>query len=232
MRLRYYVSHRLIKNSGDGNKDGWRLPAVELETKVGIVIAKNVTASDFIRGIAPNASAAEIADAKDKTNKIGTGNTPSSWLQLVDRIDLKPGEMSIVLDPTQIASLMNGDPAELVQETLTIITPFQLRKRGVETKLIFADTPGQRDEALINNIARAHHWFEQIKAGETFSQIAEADQTSKRRIQQMIDLAFLAPDIVRDVLNGTQPLGFTSDWCLRHTIPTSWAEQRALIATL
>ncbi len=48
----------------------------------------------------------------------------------------------------------------------------------------------------------------------------------------MIELAFLAPDIIRDVLEGTQSLGFTSDWCLRHIIPTGWDEQRALIAAL
>jgi site-specific DNA recombinase len=42
----------------------------------------------------------------------------------------------------------------------------------------------------------------------------------------MIDLAFLAPDIVRDVLDGNQPIGFTSDWCLRHALPSDWDEQR------
>lgn len=71
-----------------------------------------------------------------------------------------------------------------------------------------------------------------VRLGETFSDIAATETTSKRRIQQMIDLAFLAPDIVRDALEGKQPLGFTSDWCLRHEIPSVWCEQRKLIATL
>ena len=46
----------------------------------------------------------------------------------------------------------------------------------------------------------------------------------------MIDLAFLAPDLIRDALDGKQPLGFTSDWCLRHNIPSAWSEQRALLS--
>lgn len=54
----------------------------------------------------------------------------------------------------------------------------------------------------------------------------------KRRVQQMIGLAFQSPDIVRDAFEGKQPLGFTSDWLLRHDIPSAWDEQRALIATL
>ena len=48
----------------------------------------------------------------------------------------------------------------------------------------------------------------------------------------MIDLAFLAPDIVSDVLDGKQPIGFTSEWCLRHELPSDWTEQRAIIAAL
>ena len=48
----------------------------------------------------------------------------------------------------------------------------------------------------------------------------------------MIDLAFLAPDIVRDVLEGSNPIGLTSDWLLRHDPPGRWTEQRALVATL
>lgn len=41
-----------------------------------------------------------------------------------------------------------------------------------------------------------------MKTGKTFAQVADAEKTSKSRVQQMIDLAFLAPDIVRDALDG------------------------------
>ena len=225
-RLRYYVSHRLIKNSGAKNKDGWRLPALELEMKVAHVIAKHLRAPSFI----PDATATEIADAKAKID--GIGDKPTSWLELIKRIDLKVGELSICLDQKKTATFFERDSDDQIKDPLTFKAPFQIRKRGVETKLIFADAPGARDETLIKNIAKANHWFEQIKSGKTFSQIAANDQVSKRRIQQMIELAFLAPDIIRDVLEGTQPIGFTSDWYLRHAIPVSWTEQRALIATL
>jgi len=48
----------------------------------------------------------------------------------------------------------------------------------------------------------------------------------------MIGLAFLAPDIVADALEGKQPIGFTSDWCMRHDLPSDWSEQRAILAAL
>lgn len=48
----------------------------------------------------------------------------------------------------------------------------------------------------------------------------------------MISSAFLAPDLLRQVMEGKQPLGLTSDWAMRCRIPSDWTEQRALFATL
>ena len=53
-----------------------------------------------------------------------------------------------------------------------------------------------------------------------------------RRVQQMIGLAFLALDIVRDALEGRQPAGCTSDWVKTHDLPADWAQQRLLLASL
>ena len=129
----------------------------------------------------------------------------TSWLELIERIDLKVDELIICLDQKKIATFFERGSDERLQGLLSIQAPFQIRKRGVETKLIFANAPSQRDETLIKNIAK---------------------------VQQMIDLAFLAPDIIRDVMDGTQRFGFTSDWCKHHSLPVSWTEQRTLIATL
>ncbi len=153
-------------------------------------------------------------------------------LTLIARVDVRPGVIRISLDPDLIAIAVGIGRDDLFEEALQHSFPFQLRKRGVETRLILADSPTGVDEKLVLNIARAHHWFGQIKAGKTFTEIAEAEARSKRRVQQMIDLAFLAPDIIRDVLDGRQPLGFTSDRCLRHSLPFDWAEQRKVLATL
>lgn len=48
----------------------------------------------------------------------------------------------------------------------------------------------------------------------------------------MIGLAFLAPDIARNVLDGKQPVGFTSDWCKSLEPRSDLSDQRALLATL
>ena len=120
----------------------------------------------------------------------------------------------------------------MLHDALIITAPFQLRKRGVETKLIFADDQAHRDEVLIRNIAKAHHWYQQIKSGKTLSEIARASGTSNHRIQQLIELAFLAPNIVNDILAGKQPTGFTSHWFVKHGLPIDWQEQCGQLANL
>ena len=91
---------------------------------------------------------------------------------------------------------------------------------------------GERDDTLLKNIALGHRFFELIRSGKTYTEIAEAEATSKRRIQQLLELAFLAPDIVRDVWEGEQPVGLTSQWLKTHSFTSIWSEQRDLFKAL
>ena len=52
------------------------------------------------------------------------------------------------------------------------------------------------------------------------------------RVRKAIRYAFLAPDIVRAIVEGRQPVGLTSSYLLHHPLPDDWEKQRALIATL
>ncbi len=232
VRLRYYVSHRLIRKSGKANVDGWRLPAQDLEVKVAHLMGQRLGDMTFIGTLVPNRSAEDIKHHHSILQKLCADKDISYMLDLVARIDLSPGELTVTIDPVQLAAVIKAGTDEIDQEVQTMIAPFQLRKRGVETKLVLGDASGGADETLIRNIAKAHLWFEQIKSGRTLSEIAKSEGTTNGRIYQLIDLAFLAPDIIRDVLDGKQPLGLTSDWCVRHTLPGNWQDQRALIATL
>jgi hypothetical protein len=159
VRLRYYVSHRLIKNSGEANKNGWRLPAEELEQKVAYVVRRHISKPSFIGSIAPNATVETVHAATAKLQPITTSKDIKPLLDLAEHVELQQGELRVVLAQKKVAGLASTDAEELMLDMLTITTPFQLRKRGVETKLIFADAPKERDEILVKNIANAHHWY-------------------------------------------------------------------------
>ncbi|SEV91542.1 hypothetical protein SAMN04488515_0210 [Cognatiyoonia koreensis] len=231
-RLRYYVSHRLIVKSGEKNLDGWRLPAPELEAQVAALIRMTLATPAAAPRLMDGALSDYIGNAQASLSKWLGAATQADLLRIAKWITIEPGQLTVQIDQNQLADILDAGADTLNECELKISSVFQIRKRGVETKLIFADMPTGQDDVLICNIAKAHSWFEQMKTGKTFAQIADAEKTSKRRVQQMIDLAFLAPDIVREVLEGKQPTGFTSDWCKQHRLPSDWNDQRALLQSL
>ncbi|MEY8120363.1 recombinase family protein [Falsihalocynthiibacter sp. BN13B15] len=228
-RHRYYVSHRLVKRAGEKDLSGWRLPALQLEQQITKTIQEHlVTAAtpEMVDGL----TSEEIVRIRAQVELAGLKQ--KKLFALIRRIDIAAGSMQIRLDTDAMIAVLQIEPDRLIPEALTITQPFRIRKRGVETKLIIGDNPAELDDALIRNIAKAHHWFAMIKSGKTFDEIAATEATSKRRIQQVIEWALLAPDIVRMIVEGRQPIGLTSNWLLRHALPTDWNAQRQLIATL
>lgn len=237
-RLRYYVSHRLIRSTGPKDPSGWRLPGPELETLVSKLAAKHLRTPAFRVNIVADASTDNLASIDERlaevTNKDQDGcfETRTALLTMVGRVDITQGRIKIQLLSDQIAEVLNVEPARISEETLCITSEFQHRKRGVETKLILADAASVRDETLFRNIALAHRYFDMIRAGKTYSEIAEAEGASKRRVQQLVELAFLAPDVIRDAFEGRQPIGMTSEWLARHSFPPIWQQQRDMFRAL
>jgi hypothetical protein len=231
-RLSYYVSHRLIAKSGEEHQAGWRLPAPKLEAQLARLISNTHSDPAAASRLVPDASANMMERICAKLDSWLKEVRQPEILKLADRIMLKPGSLQIRLDGEKISATLAIKTDAISEDALTIKSAFQMRKRGVETKLVLADVKTGQDETLIRNIAKAYHWFRQLTSGNTFDEIAVSEGTSKRRVQQMMDLAFLAPDIVREVLDGKQPTGFTSDWCKRHNLPMDWNAQRQLIASL
>ncbi len=126
-----------------------------------------------------------------------------------------------------------GTPKDRIDpQARTITTSFQLKRRGVEAKIILGAATVQLDPILAQNLAVARKWYAAIKAGSSFGDLAKQEGTSVNRIRQIIGLAFLAPDIMEAIAAGSQPLGLTSEWIKRRSLPLTWQDQRALIADL
>ena len=64
----------------------------------------------------------------------------------------------------------------------------------------------------------------------TVVEIAKAEALDDGEISRVLPLAFLAPDIVEAILDGTQPFNLTAR-NLKHLkpLPTSWTKQRQIL---
>jgi site-specific DNA recombinase len=238
-RYRYYVSNRMIV--GDGNMDrsraasGWRLPSKSLEQQVASAILthlRNRLPADLL--IDPSVD--EIGRIRDLLDDAVVGNVTRSQeavLACIQRATITPGKIEIALDRETVAAWLSVSSDAMNSDALSFSIPFQFRKRGVETKLIIGNGHSRAvDEVLIRNIAKAHQYYDAINQGQTFEEIAASENLSKRRILQVIDLTFLAPDIVKSIMQGDQPIGLTAKWLGQNPLPSDWQAQRRIVAAL
>jgi len=238
-RYRYYVSNRLLNNAGESDSKrktgGWRLPAKLLEDQIAnatLSHLRNRLPVDLL--ITPAADAiSKIGSNLDLLDALSRTKGPSRILNCLEQGTIRPGAVEIGLNLEAIADAFEISEDELNPEAVMFTLPFQFRKRGVEIKLtIGTDRSKPIDSTLIRSIAKAHQYYDAIKNGQTFEQIAASENLSKRRIMQVIDLAFLAPDIVKLIFQGDQPLGLTAKWLGINPLPSDWQAQRRIVAAL
>lgn len=228
-RLRYYISHRLVKDRSRKHPDAWRLPAEQLEGLIADLIRMHLQRHDIATRLVRDLAASEVAA---KTAGLHAFQKTRPLLSLVERADLKPGTLTIRLSQDGIAQTLESDADRINTEELSLKAPFRMRRRGVELKLYLGEAPPEVDKTLVQNIVKAQRWLAIIIDGETFSEIAQAEGASKRRVQDVVDLALLAPDILDAIAIGEHPAGLTSDYLIKSGVPASWSDQRDQFAKL
>jgi site-specific DNA recombinase len=235
-RLRYYISRRLVVGQAKDHPDAWRLPAIQLEKGLASELFTYLSDPITLARLAPGVTAADMTRVQSRLQTAIKGlqsDVPLPRLAAILRkAQINRGCISLEIDPNWLTSAADIGAADLNQAALNITCPFQLRRRGVETKIVLGAVPAERDETLIANIRKAQGWYAQIVSGKRFSDLATAEGVERSRIQHMIGLAFLAPDILDQVTAGTQPTSFTSEWAKRNALPADWNDQRRLIAAL
>jgi hypothetical protein len=235
-RHRYYVSRRLIAESGGADVSGWRLPAAALEGAVAKLIADALEAPTAALGLttgAPPETLRKLPSAAKSLAAALSGPHRGPILKaLVDSGRIEPGRLSVTIDPTAIAERLDVPHEQLNRDALSLVGAFTLRRRGVEAKLVLGDTTPGVDRTLLKAVALGWVWFEEIKAGATMQAIANREGITQRRVAHLVDLAFLAPDIVQAIVDGRQPPTLTADGLIKSRHRMLWPDQRAWISAI
>ena len=236
-RYRYYVSRSLIKGCAGQATNGWRVPAAELER---IVATATKTILDDRQLIIAAIEQAAI-DSRQTASLLETAAALSAQLSaeaeassavaaLVDRVELRPDGIRLALKlPASTDCAATDRPALTIMREI----PMQIRRRGVERKLVIGDDRSASpkvDEALLKAVARAHCWFADLLARRATSmvELARRDGVAKQYVSRLLRLAFLAPEIVERIVDGCQPPELTAQSLLtsRVALPLDWAAQK------
>ena len=127
----------------------------------------------------------------------------------------------------------NRDTGASETNTLMIELSTELRRRGIESKLILRSggTPDP-DHSLIELVASAHRWLDLLASGSAGSirEIAQVEGIDEADVSRFLPRGFLAPDIVEAIVTGTQSVELTLEQ-LRRACPLSyhWTIQRAVL---
>jgi DNA invertase Pin-like site-specific DNA recombinase len=245
-RYRFYISHRLMQ---DKRKDlgAWRLPAAELEALVINGLTQRL--SDHTQLIeltllhTADATTLEqaLATAKrlqDQTEHHTNEDIRTLIRMAIRRIDIRPGQMTITICPASLSAVLLNQLEPIASNSssnqVTLTMPFQLRRRGVEAKLIVGNEIANPtiDLKLVETIRNAHRWRDLLTSGNASSidAIAELYNIPASEISRILPLAFLAPNIIKAILTGNQPIDLTAERLKRiGKLPACWNEQRRVL---
>ena len=99
---------------------------------------------------------------KSLAQRFSDQNLMNYWSELIAKVSIAPAQLSIELGITAFADYLEIPSERILSDALSISAKFQLRRKGVETKIILGNTPPEVDQTLIRNIANA------IKSSKTF----------------------------------------------------------------
>ncbi len=85
---------------------------------------------------------------------------------------------------------------------------------------------------FLAELARAFYWRGLLDTGAVKSgvDIAIKEGLTHPVVNASLRLTLLAPDIIDQLMRGTQPRRMNLKWFLRHHFPADWQAQRELIA--
>lgn len=249
-RYRYYVSSP--PSRGEDARDAMRIPADEIE---GVVVC---AIGSFLRDgrrvveqlecwrVSAAGVKARIDGAADLGNQL-TGASPCETrtivLKLIDRVKVARSSVRIhfragVLEPVgargkgpEAIPPRDSDPSSGIVLEIEVA----LGRRGSKMRLVLADDDQLStapDPKLVESVAQAHCWFEELRDGKLRSvrELAKREGMDRSDVGRTIRLAFLAPDIVEAIVAGQQPADLTMTRLKRiGHLPLSWSEQRKLL---
>jgi hypothetical protein len=242
-RYRYYVSRRLTIGPAHRVSDGWRLPAPELERTVAAAAQQVLNDEPAIATAAEDAGApAHRIPSILETTRAWSGKlrssaeAPAALAAVVDRVELSRDGLRLSLKVPMPATPVSANDSPWPDAIVTRFVPLQLKRRGVELRLVIAGAHTERpkvDLALLKAVGRARRWFDQLASGRAASlaAIASQDGISVRYVRRLIRLAFLAPLIVELIAQGRQPAELTAQMLTRRTVlPLEWKAQKRRLA--
>lgn len=219
-RFRYYVSSRLVKNSGKEGQEGLRISAQKLETAVADATTRFLT-KNAQQLAAQNSQTIAAIETETKNLQQLINTSEAETLAAVTKVTVRNSALEVtVAIPRPIDKTATCGVQQVIFET-----PFEIHRRGAEARLVLADEKPKPDTLMRKTLGKALAWLDDLKSGVSITELAKREQVSQRYLRSRLQMAFLSPTIMSAILEGRQPAHLTTETFVRTAIPLDWAEQ-------
>jgi site-specific DNA recombinase len=235
-RYRYYVSRNLVRNGPQDGEQGWRVSAPELEHAVAAAAQALLTDRGAIvhsceeSGIETNRLPSVLQSAQEWSDRLRSGSAASAVLaRLFERVELGRGGMRLSFK-LPLSSDEGQEATASAEIAFARFSPMQLRRRGIEMRLVLAgDTrPRRIDLPLLRAVARTRKWADDLVSGrvQSVDQLAQREALDGRSVLRLLPLGFLSPSIITLIVEGRQPPDLTIVGLTRWLeLPLLWSAQ-------
>ena len=247
-RYRYYVSKSLINGTKSETPHGRRIPAGDIEGLVtNRLTAFLASAHEMHDAIAPTA-----ADAREQASLIGkAARLAKSWnslntsqhrailMAVIPRIAIASDRVTLHIQTDALVAKLrvwpkagtfksnekSSDPSHQVVVSVSA----SLKRAGIGRRMIIeGSTTAVPDPTLVKLLVKALDLRDKLMAGRgaSLELIAGRENVNSSYATQLLRLAFLSPEIVRQILDGHHPPTLTARRLLLDTrLPLAWKDQ-------
>ncbi|MBF6567714.1 MAG: recombinase family protein [Candidatus Binataceae bacterium] len=235
-RYRYYVSRTLVRGASEDAGKGWRISAPEIEQRVSAAAQAVLGDQPAIAlaleesGVDSNRLPSLLKSAQAWIERLASGSQVAAALgELIERVELTQESFHLALK-LPLALTEPDDVASPVSLLLSRVVPMQIKRRGVEMRIVLeGDSNTNRvDLPLLKAVARARRWSDDLLSGRVQSvhELAKREGIDGRSVRRLIPLGFLSPRIVEAIAEGSQPIDLSLEALTRRIdLPLLWSAQ-------
>jgi len=160
-----------------------------------------------------------VQEAVRASDKNGSGSAVEVLRQRVERVVVHADRIEIV------KAITDGMPGDEEGESRAIVVQAKLAHRN--RAVVLDDGRTAPDPVLLKALCRAHEWRTWLVQGEALSyqELASKAGVTSGYVQKVLPLAFLAPGLTRELLDGRRRLHGGLMARLNRGIPADWDQQ-------
>jgi len=156
-----------------------------------------------------------------------------TFRHLITRVVVAPDDLKIQLDRKSVALMLRlpGNAQDTALDPMILKVGASLQRAGQSKRLVIGGHRKPRVDAglvvLLHEALRARQLVLDASE-ESMNQMTGRLGMPNGHLTTLMRISYLAPDIIRDILDGHQPPGLTRQKLLEKSrgLPHEWAEQR------